>query len=68
VRELTSMNKYKVYAHLVNVRHYTVLADTPENAKQLVKSILKKISHQNPVVTFNREYVRIKKTERINNE
>lgn len=62
------MNKYKVYAHLVNVRHYTVLADTPENAKQLVKSILKKISHQNPVVTFNREYVRIKKTERINNE
>ena len=62
------MNRYKVYAHLVNVKHYTVLSDTPENAKQLVKSIVKKISHQNPVVTFNREYVRIKKIERINND
>jgi len=62
------MNKYKVYAHLVTVRHYNVLSDTPENARGLVKSIAKKISHQNPVVTFDREYVRIKKVERINND
>ena len=62
------MNKYKVYAHLVTVRHYTVLADTPNNAKELVKSIAKKVSHQNPVVTFDREYVRVKKVERINND
>lgn len=59
------MNRYKVYAHLVNVKHYSVLADTPENAKQLVKSIVKKISHQNPVVTFNREYVRIKRIKEV---
>jgi|TARA_E500000318_G_scaffold80839_1_gene76043 hypothetical protein len=59
------MDKYKVYTHLVNVRHYSVLSDTPDNAKQLVKSIVKKQSRQNPVITFDREYVRIKKIERI---
>ncbi len=60
-----TMDKYKVYTHLVNVRHYSVLSDTPDNAKQLVKSIVKKQSRQNPVITFDREYVRIKKIERI---
>ena len=60
-----TMDKYKVYTHLVNVRHYSVLSDTPSNAKQLVKSIVKKQSRQNPVITFDREYVRIKKIERI---
>jgi len=60
-----TMNRYKVYTHLVNVRHYSVLSDTPNNAKQLVKSIVKKQSRQNPVITFDREYVRIKKIERI---
>lgn len=63
-RKIT-MNRYKVYTHLVNVRHYSVLSDTPNNAKQLVKSIVKKQSRQNPVITFDREYVRIKKIERI---
>lgn len=62
------MQRYKVYTHLVNVRHYSVLADTPNNAKQLVKSIVKKQSRQNPVITFDREYVRIKKIERMNDE
>jgi hypothetical protein len=60
-----TMDRYKVYTHLVNVRHYSVLSDTPNNAKQLVKSIVKKQSRQNPVITFDREYVRIKKIERI---
>ena len=63
-----AMQKYKVYTHLINVRHYNVLADTPYNAKQLVKSIVKKQSRQNPVISFDREYVRIKKVERMNNE
>ena len=62
------MQKYKVYTHLINVRHYNVLSDTPYNAKQLVKSIVKKQSRQNPVISFNREYVRIKKIERMNDE
>ena len=45
-----------------------MLADTSHNAKQLVKSIVKKQSRQNPVITFDREYVRIKKVERKNDD
>jgi hypothetical protein len=44
------------------------LADTPDNAKNLAKSIVKKLSRQNPVIMFERDYVRIKKVERIDNE
>ncbi len=62
------MQKYKVYTHLINVRHYNVFSDTSYNAKQLVKSIVKKQSRQNPVISFDREYVRIKKIERMNDE
>ena len=63
-----TMNKYKVYTHLVTVRHYNILADTPDNAKNLAKSIVKKMSRQNPVIMFERDYVRIKKVERMNND
>jgi hypothetical protein len=63
-----TMNKYKVYTHLVTVRHYNILADTPDNAKNLAKSIVKKMSRQNPIIMFERDYVRIKKVERMNND